>query len=307
MSEQPKKKGNTTRIILPEELAKLRDAAHDQRPSLVVLSGWEIGRQILLGDSDVILGRSEEADVLVNLLSVSRQHALIEHISDGNEDYYTVTDLKSMNGTLVNNVPVSAARLNEGDKIQLGDVVFKFGIHDPVESQFHDEVHRRIHYHHLTGLLTLDSFKVQMDEIVSQVAGTERVFTLAMTDLDGLKKINDTYGHVVGSLVISEMGAIIRGTLRSKDRGGMWGGDETILLFPDTPLEAARAMSETLRQNMAAREFEYEGKLFGVSISQGLAEFPRHGATREEIISAADEALYAAKNGGRNCIRIAGE
>ncbi|MCP4639122.1 MAG: GGDEF domain-containing protein, partial [bacterium] len=238
--------------------------------------------------------------------SVSRQHAKIQHRIDESGDYYEVVDLGSVNGIRVNNLSVESARLRDGDRIQLGDVVFKFTVQDDVETQFHREVHRRIHYDQLTGLLTLTSFYQHLEAEMRQ-STEDAVFTLAMTDLDGLKRVNDTYGHLAGAMVVEQMGVMIRGVLRPEDRGGLYGGDETILLFPRTHLAEAREVAERLRATIESRVFEHRGAQFGVTISQGLAEWPRDGDSLQEIVAAADKALYAAKDAGRNCVRYSGE
>lgn len=307
MTDSEKKRGDTTKLILPEELAQLRAMqSQHKRVSLIVLSGWQIGREFVIDSPEITIGRSIDADVSINLPSVSRQHARIRFVTVDSESYFHLTDLKSMNGTSVNNEEVQESRLQSGDKIQIGDVVVKFLIQDPLDAKFHEEVHRRIHYNQLTGLLTLESFKPQLSEEIAKAKSGAR-FTVAMTDLDGLKKVNDTYGHPMGSLVIQTMGQTIRDLLRPRDRAGLYGGDEAIFLYPDTPLDEAADIAERLRAAIAAMPLSFEGTPLGVTISQGLAEWPTHGRTIEQIIAAADGALYAAKGAGRNCVRVAGE
>ena len=106
-------------------------------------------------------------------------------------------------------------------------------------------------------------------------------------------------------MVIGAMGRIILESLRESDYAGLYGGDEGILLFPDTTLQEAQELSEKLRANIEAYSFEYDGKPIRVTISQGLAECPAHGRTPEALIASADRALYAAKAAGRNCVRLA--
>ncbi len=304
MEKQKESDGDTTKLILAEELAAIRAMHEGQRASLIVLAGWEIGREFPIKETQISIGRSPDATVTIGLPSVSRQHASITFVKQDDDEHYEIADLNSMNGTRVNNQPIRTERLNSNDKIQLGDVVLKFMLQDEMDALFHQEVHRRIHYNDLTGLLTLESFKPHLqDEIAKGRTGTK--FTLAMTDLDGLKKVNDTHGHLQGSRVIREMGAAIRANLRPSDRAGIYGGDEAIILYPGTTLEEASAQAESLRQRIAALQFEHEGVPFSVTISQGLAEFPTHGRTIEQIIAAADGALYAAKGAGRNCTRCA--
>lgn len=271
--------------------------------SLVVLGGWEIGREIALTEDEIVFGRSLEADVTINIQSMSRQHAKIVRTLDGDKQEFAVHDMQSMNGTLVNNTQITEHRLTDGDKIMLGDALLKFVCQNTAEGEFYREVHRRIHYDQLTGLLALDSFLSQLEGIVNQ-AHSGTIFTLAMTDLDGLKGVNDSHGHLAGSHTIKEMGRLIQRTLRGQDRAGLYGGDECILLFPGTRLDEARGICEQLRVSIADNAFEHEGAAYRVSISQGLAEWPRHGRNARDLIAAADRALYEAKAAGRNCVRI---
>lgn len=291
-----------TRIV--SDLGELESPPSGARASLIVLSGWEIGREIDVSDCPVVLGRSLSAGAFVNATSVSRRHARIDRVLEGEDEHFTVTDLNSSNGTLVNNLPATCVQLHDGDKIRMGDVLFKFVLQDTIDAQFHQEVHRLIHYDQLTGLLTMDTFRWRLDSVI-QRSGQRRPFALAMTDLDGLKRVNDTYGHLAGRMVVQEMGAMMRQTLRGDDLAALYGGDEAIILYPDTSLGEAQAVAETLRKMIEARVFEHQGHTFGVTISQGLAEWPRHADSAEKLIAAADRALYAAKSAGRNCVRTA--
>ncbi|MBN2308935.1 MAG: GGDEF domain-containing protein, partial [Candidatus Hydrogenedentes bacterium] len=277
-----------------------------ERASLITLAGWEIGREIELESAELVLGRSLSLPVPIGSSSVSRQHAKIVCEDENGGRAFKIVDLESLNGTKVNTAIVKSARLQNGDKIQLGDVLFKFVLQDPLDTRFHQEVHRRIHYDQLTGLLTLDTFLEYLRMAIERAEhdtsagpGAEGPFTLAMTDLDGLKRVNDTYGHLQGRRVVREMGAMIRQALRSKDWAGLYGGDEAILLFNGADVQEAMEVAERLRGLIRERLFECDRGTFGVTISQGLAEWPTHGTSAEQLIAAADGALYAAKAAGR--------
>lgn len=274
------------------------------RASLIVLDGWEIGKEIEIATNSVVLGRAVDCDVCVNAPSVSRQHAQIELVEEGEDRYFRVTDLGSSNGVMVNNTRTPSTRLENGDKVKLGDVLFKFVLQDEVDSKFHHQVHRLIHYDQLTGLMTMDAFR---ERLVHTIRQSEQglCFTLAMTDLDGLKVVNDTHGHLAGRMVIQTMGSILRESIRESDCAGLYGGDEAIILYPNTPATEASNLAEQIRLAIINHVFVHEGNEVNVSISQGLAEFPTHGTTPEALISAADRALYAAKAAGRNCVRVA--
>ncbi len=274
------------------------------RASLIVLAGWEIGKEVEVKSASIVLGRGVDCDVCVNAPSVSRQHAQIELVEEGEDRYFRITDLGSSNGTHVNNTRTPTTRLQNGDKVKMGDVLFKFILQDEIDSQFHQQVHRLIHYDQLTGLLTMEAFRERLVQSI-RMAKPETRFTLAMTDLDGLKRVNDSHGHLAGRMVVGTMGKILRETVRSLDLAGLYGGDEAIILFPDTPVNDASEVAEAIRKNIAEYAFDYQGTAIRVSISQGLAEFPIHGTTPETLIAAADRALYVAKAAGRNCVRIA--
>jgi len=300
-TQDPADVGATMYLHTPESAPAPASRA---RASLIVLAGWEIGKEIEVSSAPMILGRSFECEVCVNAPSVSRQHAQIELVEENNERFFRVTDLGSSNGTYVNTTRTAATRLHNGDKVKMGDVLFKFVMQDEIDARFHQDVHRLIHYDQLTGLLTMDAFRLRLDEAL-RAARPGTTFALAMTDLDGLKKVNDTHGHLAGRMVIGAMGRIIRESLRETDFAGLYGGDEGIILFPDTTLHAALAIAEELRVAIEHYSFDFDGAPIRVTISQGLAEFPAHGRTPEALIASADRALYAAKAAGRNCVKAA--
>ncbi len=296
-----------TLAIDPTEIVPQGDAVHHRiRASLVVIAGWEMGREIRLGESETVLGRAPDLTTPINAPSVSRQHAKIVCSGEDDRRTYEIVDLGSINRIKVNNQSVDSATLADGDKIQLGNVVLRFSLHDVVDSAFHEEVHRRIHYDELTGLLTMNTFLEKLGGEILRLSGQNgAVFTLAMTDLDGLKKVNDTHGHLCGRRAVQEMGAVIRSTLREGDRAGLYGGDEAVLVFAETPIGKASKVAEELRVAIETLELAGPTGTYRVTISQGLAEWPTHGMTPEQLIAAADGALYAAKGAGRNCVRLA--
>ncbi len=277
-------------------------ASHHARASLIVLSGPEIGREIEIDRTPLVLGRSEDADTVIATQSVSRRHARIDLNKTADQRFYAVTDLGSSNGTFVNGEAAKGTHLRDGDRIRMGEALLKFVLQDEIEAQFHQDVHRLIHHDRLTGLLTMEAFRYRLDAAIRH-HDADRPFSLAMTDLDGLKRVNDNHGHLAGRMVVREMGAMMRQALRAEDVAGLYGGDEAIILFPATALNDAAQVAEELRRIIEAHTFEHNNKQFSVTISQGLAEWPRHGADAESLIASADAALYAAKADGRNCIR----
>jgi two-component system, cell cycle response regulator len=289
-----------------QAITPLRPADGPQVASLIVLAGWEIGLEFVLREGETIIGRTPTADVSIRLPSVSRQHAKIVHSKIGDAEVYEIADLGSMNGTTVNGAEQQSTVLKNNDKIELGDVVLKFVLQDLHEAQYHRELRRRIEYDQLTGLLTLAAFKRQAEDMI-RAAKKSSPLTLAMTDLDGLKRVNDTHGHLAGSAVIKAMGEAIREGLRPSERAGLYGGDDAIVVYPGTSVDEACERAEALRERIAGMTVDYSGKPLNVTISQGLAQWPTHGGGIEPLIAAADGALYAAKAAGRNCVRVCGD
>lgn len=269
--------------------------------ALVVISGWEIGRQLEVHGLAQVLGRSTLVNSYIGSPSVSRQHARIDLLNEGGREEFVLSDLGSSNGTFVNNERGKRFTLRDGDKVRMGDVVFKFIVQDEIEVRYQQEVHQLIHYDQLTGLLKMEAFRRRLDILLARTQPAPP-FVLSMTDLDGLKKVNDTHGHLAGRGVVRAMGEMMRAAIREQDFAGLYGGDEAIIVYQGADLAAAHFVAERLRTAVADHAFEQAGKRFGVTISQGLAEWPRHGTTAEALIAAADRALYAAKERGRNRI-----
>jgi diguanylate cyclase (GGDEF)-like protein len=130
--------------------------------------------------------------------------------------------------------------------------------------------------------------------------------SLIMMDIDHFKNINDTYGHKVGDEVLTKIGSLLKKYYRKSDAACRFGGEEFIVILPEMSLDIAIRRAEQIRAAAAALPLSYQGKgIKGVTISLGVASFPQHGKSMQEVISAADQALYRAKNLGRNRVEVA--
>lgn len=131
--------------------------------------------------------------------------------------------------------------------------------------------------------------------------------SLIMFDLDGFKSINDRHGHLCGDMVLAEVGAKMRASLRSSDLKCRYGGEEFLILLPETPIEGAHRAAETLRREFSELEIRWNGRTIGVTSSFGVASARPNEIDPTPLIARADEALYRAKREGRNCVRVADE
>ena len=149
----------------------------------------------------------------------------------------------------------------------------------------------------LTGLHVRRYFMVRLQEEVSRTERYEKTLSVVMADLDYFKAINDAFGHTAGDQVLKAVGEYLHGSIRDVDSVGRYGGEEFVILLPETEKAAARQLSERLRKGITDMEL---GNLPNITISMGVATFPEDGSTAEELLQKADAALYEAKRRGRN-------
>ena len=280
--------------------ARPAEASARRAATVVMVSGPEIGRHFPLRRSRVTLGRGDQADILLKDKEISRIHAAIEGIRMGSEAVYRLVDLNSTNHVFVNGTRVERHLLVDGDKIRLGDIVLKFELHDAIDERFHTEIRNRIRYDDLTGLLTYESFRTALDWELLRYANAAKGCGVVMMDLDDFKRLNDTYGHLAGSYVLSEVGAVIRANLRLFDVAARYGGEEFVAYLPETDAEEAFTATERLRATMAAQTFVHRGRSIRLTISMGVSHFPDDGRELEPLVQSADERLYRAKRAGKD-------
>ena len=291
-----------TQLYLPR-LADLGAGGSQQRlPVLVVLRGAQVGRRYLLNEDALVLGRRPDRSQLVIAgdPQVSSAHCRIERDGSG----WRIVDLQSTNGTNVGERRVDNALLRDGDRIHLGATVLKFTFHDELEEAFHHQVDHLMNIDDLTGLPVQRVFQQRFVEALRSCRGAQRPLAVYMLDLDGLKKINDSYGHLVGARAIATVGRRL-GTILGAHNGTVsrFGGDEFSAFVPDLAGPDALALGERLRVAVADEKVAAGTAAVQPTISIGVACFPADGAGTEALTRRADEALYRAKNDGRNCVR----
>ncbi len=270
--------------------------------SLVVLKGAEIGRDFRLRRMNTVLGRGLDADVRILDDLASREHVRISVKWDRERRSATfhLTDLGSTNGTLVNNRRVESMELTEGDKIQIGGTVLKLVLLDEIEARYHEEVRQRITYDQLTGLLTKESLYLALDLELKRCRKYGLPLAVLMMDLDHFKSVNDTHGHLMGSHVLSEVGRLIRESIRTEDVSARYGGEEFLAYLSERSADEALQAAERVRRTIEREPISLDGVTVRVTISIGIATFPEHGKDIESLVGRADRELYRAKESGRN-------
>src|SRR5439155_19644023 len=266
---------------------------------------------IPLERNEVTLGRALDADVRINDVRASRLHARITTESDEatGEARYSLTDLGSTNGTLLNGRPITQAFLADGDKFEVGDQLIRFEMLDEIDREFQQQIHRLLVHDELTGLLTSKSFVSELRREAGRAEAEKMPFCVFMRDIDHFKEVNDTYGHLVGSETLEEVGAVIKQTLRAGDVGARFGGEEFAAFLLDADYAQGMVAAERVRSAIEEHDFSAvrrgsteQPRTHKLTISVGVAAFPDDGRDPIQLVELADSALYRAKRSGRNCV-----
>jgi diguanylate cyclase (GGDEF)-like protein len=300
-----------SRSLAPEtvklNVAELRDSitrSQRKQAALVVLQGSEsdIGSHVLL-DRTVTLGRDPRVELPLQDDGISRRHCRVR----AEKDVFILEDLNSTNGTLVNGqLVLDPVKLETGDRIFLGGCVVKFTEADSVEVGFHAQMDTLVGKDDLTGLVAKRRFDAAYVRAFDDARSTRTPLTVMFLDLDGLKQINDTWGHPVGAFTIAEVGRIIGavvGTLNLGAAACRFGGDEFAAFLPNTVKTRGRALGQEIRSAVAGHKFKKDGAIIKPTLSIGVATFPDDAADPDVLMRKADEALYRAKKTGRDRVK----
>ncbi len=173
-------------------------------------------------------------------------------------------------------------------------------------AQLHHEMANMATQDGLTGLHNHRSFHERLAAECDRVHRHPAPLSLLLLDLDHFKQINDTHGHPVGDAVLRRIAVTLRETIRTIDVAARYGGEEFALILPETDEAGAEHIGERIRKEVAHSQFLLGETVILVTVSIGIAAFPRHGRTKEELLAHADQALYSAKQQGRNRVCVYG-
>jgi diguanylate cyclase (GGDEF)-like protein len=159
----------------------------------------------------------------------------------------------------------------------------------------------------LTGLYNRKHLMETLDSEVARSKRHKHDFSVLVVDIDHFKEYNDTYGHLAGDEVLSRLASVFKKSVRSCDYVARYGGEEFILVLPEIgPYDGVKA-AERIRKKVVKEKFAGDGEPIKVTVSVGVASYPKDGDDPQAIIRHADTALYEAKETGRNCVALAGE
>ncbi|PRP92130.1 Response regulator PleD [Enhygromyxa salina] len=273
-----------------------------RRPAcLVVIHGDNIGHKYDLDVKVLRIGRGRDNDICVNHRSVSRNHVEV-HVDERGAQ---LRDLRSTNGTFVNDQPVGNVYLRDGDRIKVGRTVLKFISGGNVEAAYHEQLFTMTRYDALTGVHNRRSFDEKVETEVARADRYTRPLALLLFDIDHFKRCNDTFGHRAGDHVLREVAQLVQRRARKHDFVARYGGEEFVVMLNEFELPGPQVFAELIRGMIEHHEFEFEGKQIPITISIGLVIWGSQYERASQLIEAADQCLYRAKAEGRNRVIVA--
>ncbi len=172
-----------------------------------------------------------------------------------------------------------------------------------------EDLNRRLHSlsisDDLTGLYNMRFMNELINKEIIRAKRYNRTFSIILLDLDSLKSTNDKYGHLAGSTLIKAIADLLMQMVRKSDTVARFGGDEYLIFADELNLESARNVGERIRENIEKLKIEFEGNILSTTASVGIACFPDDGVDFKQLFSAADAAMYYAKNNGKNRVCLA--
>ncbi|UCC10909.1 MAG: GGDEF domain-containing protein [candidate division WOR-3 bacterium] len=306
---------------------------------LLLLDGGAIVKRVPLEKGKLVIGRSDDADVVISSKDVSRRHAAISY--DGTA--VCIEDLDSTNGTFVNGTRITKTELGMKDEIRIGDITLLLddgtcrieGIDKTEIGRKGDETimlegklsslreklgdkgledefknleelvmksRKRLaniaNADKLTGLYNRQYFDKIATQEFEHAKKVDSTISILFIDVDFFKHVNDTCGHKKGDEALKVIARLVLLSCRKSDIVARYGGEEIVVILPDTLSQDALQVGMEINRIVAAQTPRLLGMKLTVSI--GVATFPNDGKTLREIIEHADDALYHAKRGGRD-------
>jgi diguanylate cyclase (GGDEF)-like protein len=281
--------GEEYELLVADTADRAVSLCHEQRPDCVLLDyrlpdadGLDVLAQLAGSDA-------ETAVPVVMLTGQGNETVAVQALQGGAQDYLVKGGLTA-----------------QGLRFAIHNAMEKVALRRQIERQ-RRELERLATLDVLTGVFNR---RVLLERLELELRRCRRYgsrLCVLLLDLDHFKRINDTYGHLAGDAVLVSLGRILRTRVRGTDMAGRYGGEEFCVLLPETDLEAGRELAERLRQCVAAETFTAGGgTTFRVTCSLGVSRFENPNQKVSDLLQAADEALYRAKQQGRDRVCVAG-
>jgi diguanylate cyclase (GGDEF)-like protein len=250
------------------------------------------------------IGRSHSVEVsLPEVLSISRQHAQLEYRGRR----VALRDLGSTNGTFVNGEvlrPRETAVLHSGDRFQVAGVHFKFLHEQDPEHAYYETIYDLVTRDGLTEIFNKRKYEEESEREIARARRHRRPLSLIMFDIDDFKQINDTYGHLCGDFILKRVVKLAGEILRPEQVFARVGGDEFVILAPETDAGGAEHIARKICDRVASLDYTYSDFVVRVSCSFGVSQLTDDMETPNCLYGSADQALMASKRAGRNRVTV---
>ena len=294
--------GADTTDVFETKAAPIGGPKAERQLILTVLVGPQMGWSRVVDRGELVVGRGEGSDLVLNDQGLSRRHCRI--LRQG--DTMFIEDLDSSNGTFVDGQLVRGqVPLPEGARIHLGrHTMLSLARRDPLEQVAARQLYESSMRDPLTDLHNRRFFDQRLREEFAFATRHQAPLSVILLDLDHFKRVNDTWGHPAGDEVLRQVAALIKRCVRKEDVASRFGGEEFGVVVRTESHEGARAVAERMRKRLVETPIYHEGHLIAVTTSAGVATAapPHLYESPAALLAAADQALYRAKAAGRNRI-----
>jgi diguanylate cyclase (GGDEF)-like protein len=295
------------RTATRERVVRGQAAGTESEADIILIAhpdGQRLGSRFRLSPgSSLEIGRSSSVAIsLPEVLSISRKHARLRYVGP----VVTVEDLGSTNGTYVNGQAIHGRTvLKSGDRFQTAAVHFKFLHEQDVESAYHLAIYDLVSLDGLTEIYNKRKYEEEVQREFARSIRHGRPLSMILFDLDEFKKINDTYGHLCGDFALKQVAALAKDLVRPEQILARVGGDEFVILAPETTASQAETLALKLRDRVLDLDHHYGDLKISLSCSFGVAQLSEEMSTPQDLYQAADHALLLSKRSGRNRVAVA--
>ncbi|GAC1351389.1 MAG: GGDEF domain-containing protein [Polyangiales bacterium] len=292
----------TTRVgstIVGAPAYVLKKVSEQKKAYLTVIAGSRAGQMFKLHPEDeTTIGRGPQSTIRMDSDGISRTHArIVPQAGD-----YLIEDMKSTNGTWVEQKRVQFHKLVEGDRVQIGtEVIVRFNFHDELEASLQQQLYESAVRDPLTRAYNRKHFQERLTSEIAHALRHRTHLSLILLDIDFFKKVNDTHGHPAGDAVLRALASAISQVIRLEDVFARVGGEEFALLARGIDGAAAVLFADRVRKGIERLQIPWKATMLSVTTSFGVSavsELPAPDG--DSLVALADKRLYEAKSGGRN-------
>lgn len=291
--------------MVPPPTGQANGAPDEVVPCLIVIAGPQMGRIYALPDGRTRIGRAADAEVGLRDGSISTYHATIERTDQGG---FRVVDHESKNGTFLRGERITEATLRPGERLQVGAAtVLKLDYLSKIDGAFHARLHDTETRDALTGALNRRYFDQNFESTFDLTVRYADIMSLVLFDVDGMRRINEAHGYLIGDAVLHGAATRVARRLRDEDLFIRHDKDEFAIILRRTREEGALKVAEALRQLIEQRPLCCHGVEVAATLSLGVATLarPPRFASGAEMVAAATAALERAKQAGGNRAELA--